>query len=683
MKKLLSLLSMLLAAATAWSLPFVPTTHPGVKPVHWYFLKTGGRFVYASQSDEADIAVSTSSQDNDAYYWCFVGDASSGYRIYNRATKMYLTSGEFLGDYNDSAIDKVETRDNSSFYIYCYFTIYGTTETIKNYLCYSNANGFYTTMGKESYFTVTEAFVEEGSPYSNTPGIKVETFDDHCLVTGEGTGEVHLYIGNDEVENPYSIMRTHEDQYFTARATNQDPGKEMVTVSYDFTVPKLEGSGPNPNPTFTRYDANGVGYAFEYGGAGQNGCDGQYMLDANANTYFQGIPAQCYVAMQASEPVAVKQYSLVTAIDALYVYEWMIRSWKLEGSNDFQNWTVIDTQKDYPMPLVDLTEVVIPVNDTRKFKYFKFTCTEGVYDNVRLSEIWINKQNHGQWSQFDFKSSTCGAEGERYYKCSECNAKKSELVPADGTHYFYDGVCTKCGIKEGETRLIYNSQRVPHYVKAKHAYLQSNGAWPEAPNGWNTPGFNDSQWLDLPLGTANPGHTDGPRYQLRYNSFWFGEYNCYWMRFPVILAEIANDATFTFNCIHDDNMVVYVNGQEVVNKEGWCETPYGSTFANTHESYSIPASAFHLGKNVVAVYMQQNWGGAYFDCELVATGATAGDVIPGDVTGDGQVDIADVNVVINMMLGKAAPTAAGDVTGDGAVDIADVNRVINLMLGKE
>ena len=54
----------------------------------------------------------------------------------------------------------------------------------------------------------------------------------------------------------------------------------------------------------------------------------------------------------------------------------------------------------------------------------------------------------------------------------------------------------------------------------------------------------------------------------------------------------------------------------------------------------------------------------------------------GDVTGDGQVDIADVNAVINVMLGKAAPTNAADVTGNSRVDIADVNAVINLMLGK-
>ena len=680
MKKIL-LIAALLLPMLAQALPFVPTTSPQTEPIHWYYLKVGGRFVYAHESDEADIAASTSSQENDAYYWCFVGDDTNGYRIYNRATKQYLYAGEFFGDYNDPAIDKVETRDNSSFYIYAIFTVYGTGTTIKNYLCYRAGSGFYTTMGKDSYFTVTEAFVQE-SPYSNIPYINVDQYDEYCLVTAVGTGEVHLYVNEVEVNNPHTIMRTYEDQYCTAEATNKDPGKEMVGTSTGFTVPKLEGAGPNPNPTFTRYDADGVGYAFEYGGSGQAGYTPAFTLDNNAYTFFQTSPEQCYVVMQASEPVAVKQYSLMTGMDALYVYEYMLRSWKLEGSNDFSNWTVIDTQKDYPMPLVDYTEVVIPVNDTRKFKYFKFTCTEGVYNTVRLSEIWINKQNHGEWTQYDFKSSTCGAEGERYFRCSECNAKKSELTPADGYHSFYDGVCTKCGIKPGETRLIYNSQRVPHYVKAKHAYRNSDETWPEAPTGWNTPNFNDSEWLDLPMGTANPGHTDGPRYQLRYNSFWFDEYNCYWMRFPVILTEIANDATFTFNCVHDDNMVVYVNGQEVINKEGWCETPYGSNFTNTHESYTIPASAFHRGKNVVAVYMQQNWGGAYFDCELVATGATAGDFIPGDVNGDGRVNVSDVSALINMILGiTALDQTAGDVNGDGRVNVSDVTALINIILG--
>ena len=39
--------------------------------------------------------------------------------------------------------------------------------------------------------------------------------------------------------------------------------------------------------------------------------------------------------------------------------------------------------------------------------------------------------------------------------------------------------------------------------------------------------------------------------------------------------------------------------------------------------------------------------------------------------------------VIDSMLGRAAPTGSADVTADGEVDIADVNALIDLMLGKQ
>jgi len=57
----------------------------------------------------------------------------------------------------------------------------------------------------------------------------------------------------------------------------------------------------------------------------------------------------------------------------------------------------------------------------------------------------------------------------------------------------------------------------------------------------------------------------------------------------------------------------------------------------------------------------------------------------GDVDGNGVVDIADVNAVINVMLGKMQPSECKgnpNVDGQGGVDIADVNAVINIMLGK-
>ena len=52
---------------------------------------------------------------------------------------------------------------------------------------------------------------------------------------------------------------------------------------------------------------------------------------------------------------------------------------------------------------------------------------------------------------------------------------------------------------------------------------------------------------------------------------------------------------------------------------------------------------------------------------------------PCDVDGNGVIDVADLNIVINVTLGKAVNDKA-DVTGEGSVDVSDINAVINAML---
>ena len=52
----------------------------------------------------------------------------------------------------------------------------------------------------------------------------------------------------------------------------------------------------------------------------------------------------------------------------------------------------------------------------------------------------------------------------------------------------------------------------------------------------------------------------------------------------------------------------------------------------------------------------------------------------GDVNADGEVNIADVNSVINFILGGSGVSGFADVNGDGEVNIADVNAVIDRIL---
>ncbi len=54
----------------------------------------------------------------------------------------------------------------------------------------------------------------------------------------------------------------------------------------------------------------------------------------------------------------------------------------------------------------------------------------------------------------------------------------------------------------------------------------------------------------------------------------------------------------------------------------------------------------------------------------------------GDVNGDGKVDVSDVNIVINIILGNDASTPTADVDNNNKVDVADINIIVNIILGK-
>ena len=61
-------------------------------------------------------------------------------------------------------------------------------------------------------------------------------------------------------------------------------------------------------------------------------------------------------------------------------------------------------------------------------------------------------------------------------------------------------------------------------------------------------------------------------------------------------------------------------------------------------------------------------------------------VITGDLNGDGQVDVSDVSILIDVVLGKEVSLAEGavpDLNGDGNVDVTDVSLLIDMILGIE
>ena len=67
---------------------------------------------------------------------------------------------------------------------------------------------------------------------------------------------------------------------------------------------------------------------------------------------------------------------------------------------------------------------------------------------------------------------------------------------------------------------------------------------------------------------------------------------------------------------------------------------------------------------------------------------TSTEAVKGDVNKDGDVTIADVTALVNIILGKDDTTPykydhkAADVNGDKGITISDVTALVNIILGK-
>ena len=132
-----------------------------------------------------------------------------------------------------------------------------------------------------------------------------------------------------------------------------------------------------------------------------------------------------------------------------------------------------------------------------------------------------------------------------------------------------------------------------------------------APSGWYSMNFNDSGWETKRFPTASAG-TGAP-----YYSQWDGTYNVLFIRREFYVDHDPSIDSWKFYTYHDDDYKVYLNGSVLDTQDGW------STDFNNYHTVTISSSRVKEGRNVLAIMVQQNWGGAYFDCGVLRTEGTS------------------------------------------------------------
>ena len=126
---------------------------------------------------------------------------------------------------------------------------------------------------------------------------------------------------------------------------------------------------------------------------------------------------------------------------------------------------------------------------------------------------------------------------------------------------------------------------------------------------WTQPEFDDSMWDDQMMPTGSAG------YMAEQQSIWpSGIEECYhssnyWIRRNFELEKVNDRLSYELNVCHDDVYETYVNGILLQKNVGWTN---GKNPVQVH----IPARYLNVGKNVIATYIQQNWGGYFYDCGI-------------------------------------------------------------------
>jgi len=130
---------------------------------------------------------------------------------------------------------------------------------------------------------------------------------------------------------------------------------------------------------------------------------------------------------------------------------------------------------------------------------------------------------------------------------------------------------------------------------------------------------------------------------------------------------IMNNGNGVLCALKFDNVQADING--VVERIG-----ESITFLNCAITYPEDAYIEHEENGY---YIAQGSGNRATHIIISRNG---GSNITGDVNGDNEINVADVNAVIDIILSGSGNLTAADVNGDHEVNIADVNTVIDIIL---
>ena len=285
---------------------------------------------------------------------------------------------------------------------------------------------------------------------------------------------------------------------------------------------------------------------------GYNGNEGvENLFDGDTSTkLFTNTATPCSIAWTMKESTSLYSYTLTTANDNATYKNRSIKSWVLYGSNDGNNWDVIDTVNDSGIMDVNYADYTYIVDNVGSYKHFKLTVTEGYGDSFQLSEISLKGcalllENEyeaiftGDWDQVtatnykkNLKDLFYQVYPRQYTRWGTGSEPKRMFIVADKG---YDGVAYTMGnsivisvdwMNSNPVGIGYFSHELTHAAQQYGNVTSSGSAW-WVENMANYGGFRYYHWAtedNVQVYQASDTSLQDWGYQAYGNNKWFFAY---------------------------------------------------------------------------------------------------------------------------------------------------------------
>lgn len=147
---------------------------------------------------------------------------------------------------------------------------------------------------------------------------------------------------------------------------------------------------------------------------------------------------------------------------------------------------------------------------------------------------------------------------------------------------------------------------------------------------------------------------------------------------PILAYDATNvtDTSFVANWQATTDVIDYYIVNHAIFDENNDELDSESVIVDADES-SCEFTNFKLGKKHTYTVQSYRLGYTSEESNVITIENSNG---IGDVNADGKVDVSDVTMVINMILGTENKSENADINADGNINVSDVTALINLIL---